>query len=278
MITIKDAADLRRIYDAVGPRRGWDFSRLRIDADPPPWDYSTIARSYIRPTDHVLDVGTGGGEVFLRLADAFAEGLGTDLSAEMIATARENVAALARSDYPDERRRAERVSFAIYPAQALDLPPDSFDVILDRNAAVFVDQIVPLLRPGGFFITQQVAGRNSQSIYDAFGWAEQGWASSGDYWQWYWREHHLAPQDVGSLASRFVAAGCELVERRDYDIDFFFQEIESLVFFVRSVPLPEDLDPERHWPQMRRLIEANTTPRGIRTNEHRELLIVRKPV
>jgi hypothetical protein len=35
-------------------------------------------------------------------------------------------------------------------------------------------------------------------------------------------------------------------------------------------------DPERDWRHVREIITRYSTPRGIETNEHRELLVVRK--
>lgn len=52
--------ELKAIADSVGELHGWDFSRMRTDRDPMPWDYAEIVRGYLRPTDHVLDIATGG--------------------------------------------------------------------------------------------------------------------------------------------------------------------------------------------------------------------------
>ena len=57
--------ELKRIAASVGERQGWDFSRVRDERDPVPWDYLDVVRNYLRPSDRVLDVGTGGGEKFL---------------------------------------------------------------------------------------------------------------------------------------------------------------------------------------------------------------------
>lgn len=55
--------DLRRIAASTGERRGWNFSRMRTARDPVPWDYADVVRRYLEPHSHVLDVGTGGGDV-----------------------------------------------------------------------------------------------------------------------------------------------------------------------------------------------------------------------
>ena len=47
---------------------GWDFSALdgRMWADPPPWDLDAIWGEALGAAQHVLDMGTGGGEHLLR--------------------------------------------------------------------------------------------------------------------------------------------------------------------------------------------------------------------
>jgi hypothetical protein len=47
---------------SVRARRGWDFSGMHELRQPVPWDYHDIVQRYLRPSDVVLDVGTGVGE------------------------------------------------------------------------------------------------------------------------------------------------------------------------------------------------------------------------
>lgn len=61
-----------------------------------------------------------------------------------------------------------------------------------------------------------------------------------------------------------------------YNIRITFLDVESLIFFLKAVPLPEDVDIDRHGEQVLRFIEENTAPEGIETNEHREILIAQK--
>ncbi len=70
------SANLRDMAETVAPRSGWDFSRMKAERDPVPWDYDDVVRRFLRPTSQVLDIGTGGGERFLAMADAFALGWG----------------------------------------------------------------------------------------------------------------------------------------------------------------------------------------------------------
>ena len=85
----------------------------------------------------------------------------------------------------------------------------------------------------------------------------------------------VEPQSIPPL-NVVVQRGCTIVAQAEYDVRYFFLDVESLVFNLKAVPIPEDFDIEKHWRQLDRAIEENRTPRGLQTNEHRELLIVRK--
>jgi hypothetical protein len=67
-----------------------------------------------------------------------------------------------------------------------------------------------------------------------------------------------------------------MIARAEYDVRYWFRDVESLLFWLKAVPLPEDFDIEQHWRQVERITAEYRTPKGIETNEHRELLIVQK--
>ena len=69
----------------------------------------------------MLDIGTGGGESFLELADFFDAGLGVDIDPEMVERARANA------------KNTTNVEFAI-SAETVDEVSGSFDVIVNRHA------------------------------------------------------------------------------------------------------------------------------------------------
>jgi SAM-dependent methyltransferase len=247
--------ELKRIAASVGERQGWDFSRVRDACDPVPWDYVKVARRYLRPSDRVLDVGTGGGERFLSLAPLFGTGIGVDVSEEMIETALENGSASP----------ADNVSFEVMSGDALRFPDAEFDVVLNRHCNVYVEENYRVLRTGGYFITQQVGARNAHNICALFG------CGPGGEYDW-----DPAEEEMGTLAAAFEQLGCRVICTAEYDVGYWFLDVESLIFWHKAVPIPEDFDIQTHWRQVHRIITENSTPRGIETNEHRQLLIVQK--
>ncbi len=93
----------------------------------------------------VLDVGTGPGFYAIILAARGYDVTAVDFSAQMLAEARRNAGALA-----------EKIDFRQMDAHALDLPDESFDVIVTRNLTWnLADPLraygdwMRVLRPGG---------------------------------------------------------------------------------------------------------------------------------
>ncbi len=261
------AEQLRAIARDVGELSGWDFSGVRDDRDPVPWDYQDVVRRYLSTGSRVLDIGTGGGEQFLPLVPMIGAGVGVDASAGM--------AAAARARTPPGL--AGRVSFAVMDAERLALPDASFDLVLNRHAPVYAAEIARVLRPGGIFITQQVGGRNTQSIFTAF-----GWPSNAAHWQAYYAapDTPAMPDNVHGLTDLEAALtrlGCTIRARAEYDVRYWLSDLDSFVFFLKAIPLPEHFDPDLHCAAVNRAITACGSPRGIQTNEHRYLLIAQSP-
>jgi len=246
-------AELEQIVRDNGELEGWDFSRISANREPIPWDYPSVVRSYLKRTDRVLDIGTGGGEIFLSLAPSIGKGIGVDNNPVMIETAKGNQSRLV----------ARNIEFIEMDGSNLNLEANGFDVVLLRHLRVYVGEILRVLRPGGYFITQMVGKRSSKNFLEAFGWTSDNFGS--DWWQ-----------PVGELADQFQKKGCRIVAQGEYDVRYWFKDIASLMFWMMSIPWPEEIELEKHWQNINQILETSTTSLGIETNEHRGLLIVQK--
>jgi hypothetical protein len=60
-------------------------------------------------------------------------------------------------------------------------------------------------------------------------------------------------------------------------VPYYFADAASLLFWMQAVGVPPDFDIERHGRAVDYLLTEYMTPRGVESNEHRELLIVRAP-
>ncbi len=253
--------ELRAVSQRVGEIRGWDFSRLNMSEETPPWQYDDVVRGYLRQTNLVADIGTGGGEVFSAFAKDMGWGYGLDRNRERLAVASQD----GRS------ARIDNIGYAIMDARALAFGDRSLDVVLAKYADFSPSEVYRVLRPGGVFITQQMGDHEMASIFETF-----GGVSFGDYWRRRFAASGDTFRSTRQCGRELEALGAHVVRYDEYDLPQFFQDLDSLVFYLKASPLPEPFDPALHADAINRLQERYGTERGIQTNAHRELLVVRR--
>jgi SAM-dependent methyltransferase len=228
---------------ARAPRRsGWDFSGMRDLREPVPWDYPEVVARYLRAGDEVLDVGTGGGEQFGELAACFGRGLGIDVDPAMV----------------DQARRASAVPHVEFRvgSHRLEEVTGTFDVVLNRQAPFDLAAVAAHLKPGGYFITQQVGERNMRCVKEALG---------------------QSPGGPVIAAGQVADAGLRLVAFGEYDVQYVVADIDSLVFWLGGLDAAHaDLDGSSALASaaaLNRILAGNVDERGFVTNEHRYLAI-----
>ena len=136
--------------------RFWDRLARRYAADPIadlPGYEATLRRvsGLLSADDDVLEIGCGTGSTALRLAPHTRRLLATDVSAEMIAIAREKLAA----------QPEPRLAFEVADADIPGFGQGVWDVVLAFNLLHLVDDLdqaiaaaVLALRPGGRFLSK----------------------------------------------------------------------------------------------------------------------------
>jgi SAM-dependent methyltransferase len=239
--------ELDELLAASQPRTGWDFSRMRTRRAPVPWDYGEVVARYLGPSDEVLDVGTGDGRQFARLAGKFRRGLGIDTDPEMIRLAA-------------QEHSGPSLEFRVGSARLEGLT-GAFPVIINRHATIDLGAVVAHLKPGGYFITQQVGERNMTCVKEALG----------------------QPADVPAISSQALAgAGLRVAAFCEYDVEYVVCDIESLVFWLNALDLAHaDLDGSgalASAASFNKVLAGNVDRRGFVTNEHRYLAIGQAPV
>jgi SAM-dependent methyltransferase len=197
------------------PTAGWDFSWFdgRATEERPSWGYSRMLPPLYSSADAVLDVQTGGGEVFAEALTA------TEPLPSTIA---------ALESWPPNRELALRALapfggtvVAVADDAAFPFADVSFDVVSSRHPnATAWREIARVLRPGGTVISQQVTplGTNRE-LYEYF----------------------LGPQDyepqagLELLRQQVADAGLELEDLRYEETRVEFFDIGAVVYFLRKV-------------------------------------------
>ena len=172
-------------------------------------------------------------------------GLGIDADPEMVRLARENPS-------------PGNVSFRVCGEQ-LESVPEIFDVILSRHAPFGLGAIAARLRPGGYFIVQQVGERNMACVKAALGQAP-------------------GPSPVQRQAVE--ASGLRLLAFMEYDVEYVVRDIESLVFWLNALDAGHaDVDGRSALASaaiLNRVLAGNVDERGFATNEHRYLAVAQR--
>ena len=141
---------------APNDARFWDKAARKYARDPigDPAGYERTLEAVaqrLAPEHRVLELGCGTGTTALRLASGVAEYVASDVSAEMIAIAREKA----------EGAGLPQLTFEVAPAEATPGPEGRFDVVLAFNLLHLVKARGALLqaahrglKPGGLFISK----------------------------------------------------------------------------------------------------------------------------
>ena len=243
MKTSYTQSEVDEISAKLPVRDGWDFSFMKTAKQTPPWTYIEVIKKYLKSSDSVLDVGTGGGEFLTKLSPYFDKAIGIDIDPEMIAVANRNGAGIGN------------VSFQVMDDNLVSLV-GIFDIILCRHAPYNLEAVKKYLKPGGYFITQQVGEKNMGNIKSATG---QG------------------TNTPSITKSEFTDNGFDIVEFLEYDIDHIVLDIESLVFWLNALDaLHADMIGKKITDDvsiLNQILDGNVDDRGFITNEQRYLVV-----
>jgi SAM-dependent methyltransferase len=242
-------ADWRERY--AEPARGWDFSPFDgvVDRAEPPWSYADLAREALTRATSALDLGTGGGEVLLGLADALPEDtLATEGWAPNIPVATEALAPLGITVVAYDAEGDPRMPFA----------DARFDVVLARHEAYVAAEVLRVLRPGGVLVTQQVDGRDLEETHALFG-------STPAY-------SHVT---LAHLRAEAEAAGFAVEQAREWSGTTSFPDVATFLSYLRMVPweVPEDFSVDRYAEVLMRL-----GPEDLVFTRRLFVLVCRRPV
>lgn len=113
-------------------------------------------QALLSPEQSVLEIGCGTGTTALRLAASTRRMLATDVSAEMIAIARQKLASLTEP--------LPQLRFGVIDAEAPAPYSDCHDAVLAFNVLHLVSDldlalqaVLPTIKPGGLFISKTPA-------------------------------------------------------------------------------------------------------------------------
>ena len=194
------------------PFAGWDFSYLdaRMLEGQPPWSYSSRAAELMCQASSVVDLGTGGGERFLKLREHWPKKV------------------MVTEDYPPNFKLAtERLSplgvkvirVPLTDDDSLPFADGEFELVLNRHSGFNANEVARVLAVGGTFLTQQVHGLWAYDLLAAFD-AKPQWPTS----------------TLDKYVPPLKAAGLTMVNTQEWSGTLAFTDVGAIVYYLKAVP------------------------------------------
>ena len=208
--------------DEKAPFKGWEFSYLkgRYNEGNPNWNYKSIAKRLIEKSNSVLDVATGGGEVFSEILSVFKpnETVAIEGYKPNVSVARKNL-----------KKSSVKVIHA-NETRMLPFKDEKFDLVLNRHGGLNVKEIGRIISYGGIFFTQQVDGRNLEDLMKEFG-AKPKWEFN----------------TLTNITKQLKSANFEIIEAKEWKGKTVFKDVGALVYFIKVVPwIIDDFSVKKH--------------------------------
>lgn len=194
---------------------GWDFSYIagQMASELIPWDYKDIVTQYLKSDYELLDMGTGGGEFLLTLQHPYHLTSVTEAYPPNIEICKNKLAPLGITVQ------------AITDDHHLGFADESFDIIINRHEAFDPSELYRLLRPNGYFITQQVGGLNNLDLSRKVGINRYEGNTEHNY-----SEHHL-----GNNLDLLHQAGFKVMVSNECYPKVTFDSVDAFVYFAKII-------------------------------------------
>ena len=198
------------------PTEGWDVDGDGVQESEPPWSYIDLVRHEFSQAGSALDVGTGGGEFLLSVRDALpVEMHATEGWPPNLPVARKALEPLGVEVRQYDSEQDERMPYS----------DGSVDLIINRHESYVAAEIARVLRPGGWFLTQQVDGHNLDDLGAVFG-----------------ADPPYPEVTLQVMRAEAEEAGFVIERAEEWSGPITFEGVEALVRYLRWMPwqLPAD--------------------------------------
>lgn len=232
---------------------GWDFSHISgrtEECSELPWDYRDVICRYLKRTDKLLDIDTGGGEFLLSLNHPYS-------------------LTSAVEGYPPNVKLCENILLPL----GIDFKPsndysnlpfenDAFDVVINRHGAYDVKEIYRILKPNGVFITQQVGENNDREIRELL------LASC---------QNAFKGMNLREQSKAFGNNGFSVLESGESFRDFLFYDVGALVWFAKIIQWEfPNFSVDSCFEGLVKAQQAIEKDGFIKTTTHRYMIVARK--
>ena len=186
----------------------------------PNWNYKSAAKRLIKKSDSVLDMATGGGEVFSEILSVFKpkKAVAIERYKPNVSVARKNLKKYGvKVIYANETKR-------------LPFENEEFDLILNRHGGFNIKELERIILSAGIFFTQQVDYRNLKDLIKEFG-----------------VEPKYEFNTLSNVTKHLKEIGFEIVEAKEWKGKIIFKDVGALVYFLKAIPwIVDDFSVKNH--------------------------------
>jgi SAM-dependent methyltransferase len=211
-----------------------------------------MARNRMQGISSMLDLDTGGGELFSSFAPFPPSTWATESYPPNILVARKRLEPLGVqviSDYADA---------------AIPLPDSSLDLVLDRHGSYSECELFRLLKPGGIFFTEQVGGQNDIRLNELL-------QDKVEFEYSYWTKDLISRQ--------LKEASFELMNILEEFPLAEFADIGAVVFYLRIIPWQvAGFSVDKYLDKLLDIHQDILTHGPLQVYDHRILVEARKPL
>lgn len=232
---------------------GWDFSRIANNHQEGLlfWRYEELIQSVIKETDLLLDMGTADGRFLMGLNHPYNLTSVTEAYPPNIALCKQTLEPLGMTVY------------AVTDDAALPIAQKRFDCVINRHEAYCVSEVARILKPGGYFITQQVGGLNNAEI-----------------------AQFIMPHQLKSLNTKnFLREKVKELEESGFEVEVQFEafpfttfkDVGAFVYFAKRIEWEfPDFSVDSAFPQLLILEKLIRRQGYFVVKEHRFVIVARK--
>ena len=230
---------MEREYEFYENVKNWDFSYINIlEENYSKWDFFETLKKISKPTDKLLDLGTGGGEKLLKYYPEVSEILATDYSIGMIETANNNLKKSGRKN----------ITFKVMDNLNMTTPDNYYDIVVARNTVIDANAIYKTLKKGGILMVHDVDKLDCWQIKRLFGYGQN--YSDGN--------------SIGQIEyEKILNAGFKDVELIPIYQKQYYKTKEDLLALLYKTPILENENNDFNMDLFLEYVKNNTYEKGI---------------